>query len=102
MAKNIRPRGDGAVQSSDVPDQLVSQVGKAAVQILKLREILEADLAKTQSEEERQTLAAQVESAAVQVIDEQGITVEEYNEVLSAARQDPELEERVLLACRSN
>jgi hypothetical protein len=39
--------------------------------------------------------------AAVRAIDEQGLTIDEYNDVLSAARSDQELEERVLLACKA-
>jgi hypothetical protein len=94
-------RGDATLQSSDVSDQVVSQVGKAAVQILQLRQSLEDNMATAKTEDERQTLAIQVETAAVRAIDEQGLTVEEYNEVLAAARSDQELEERVLLACKA-
>jgi hypothetical protein len=103
MAKgNSNPqRSDTALQSSDVSDQLVSQVGKAAVEILKLRQLLEESMASAETEEERETLTSQVEVAAVRAIDEQGLTVEAYNEVLAAARSDHELEERVLLACKA-
>jgi hypothetical protein len=103
MAKgNSNPqRSDAALQSSDVSDQLVSQVGKAAVEILKLRQSLEESMASAETEEERETLTNQVEVAAVRAIDEQGLTVEAYNEVLAAARSDQELEERVLLACKA-
>jgi Domain of unknown function (DUF4168) len=103
MAKNKSEsqRGEAALQSSDVSDQVVSQVGKAAVEILKLRQSLEGNMATAQSDEERESLTSRVEMAAVRAIDEQGLTVEEYNEVLAAARSDQELEERVLLACRA-
>jgi conjugal transfer/entry exclusion protein len=94
-------RGDGTLQSSDVSDQVVSQVGKAAVQILKLRQSLEENMATARTEEERETLTSQVETAAVRAIDEQGLTIDEYNEVIAAARSDPELEERVLVACKT-
>ncbi|HEY7578649.1 MAG TPA: DUF4168 domain-containing protein [Acetobacteraceae bacterium] len=94
-------RGNGTLQSSDVTDQVVSQVGKAAVQILKLRQSLEDNMATAQTDEERDTLASQVEAAAVRAIDEQGLTVDEYNEVIAAARSDPDLEERVLVACKA-
>ena len=101
MAKGMSRHDDAALQSSDVSDQVVSQVGKAAVEILKLRQSLEENMATAQTEEERETLTSQVEMAAVRAIDEQGLTVEEYNEVLAAARSDQELEERVLLACKA-
>jgi uncharacterized protein DUF4168 len=94
-------RDDATLQSSDVSDQVVSQVGKAAVEILKLRQSLEESMATAQTEEERETLTNRVEVAAVRAIDEQGLTVEVYNEVLAAARSDQELEERVLLACKA-
>lgn len=99
--KSNAPRADGALQNADVSDQTVSQVGKAVAQILKLRQTLEEDIATAQTDEERQSLAVEVESAAVRAIDEQGLSVTEYNEVIGAAQEDPELEERVLLACRA-
>ena len=71
------------------------------MEIVKLRQSLEENIATAQTEEERQTLAGQVETAAVRAIGEQGLTVAEYNEVISAAQADPDLEERVLVACRS-
>jgi len=103
MAKNMSsiPRDDGNLQSVDVSDQTISQVGKAVVEIVKLRQSLEENIATAQTEEERQTLTSQVETAAVRAIGEQGLTVAEYNEVISAAQADPDLEERVLVACRS-
>lgn len=95
------PRDDGSLQSSEVSDQVISQVGKAVVQIVKLRQSLEEDMATAQTEEEKQTLTSHVETEAVRAIGEQGLTVAEYNEVIAAAQADPDLEERVLVACRT-
>jgi hypothetical protein len=101
MAKtNSAKQDNGALQSADIPDQTVSQVGKAVVQILKLRQTMESTMATAQTEEERQSIANEVESAAVGAISDQGLTVTEYNEVIAAAQSDSELEERVLVACR--
>jgi hypothetical protein len=103
MAKgtsNSEP-GDGILHSSDVPDQMVTQVGKAAMEIVKLRQSLEENMATAQSEEERETMTAQVEIAAVRAIGEQGLTVDEYNEVIAAAQSDPDLEQRVVIACKA-
>lgn len=103
MAK-INPGDSGqenALHSSDVPDQVVTQVGKAAVQIVKLRQTMEQNMATAQTDDERQTITEQVEVAAVRAIGEQGLTVAEYNSVISAAQSDSELEERVLDACRA-
>ena len=94
-------RDDETLRSGDVPDQTVAQVGKAVAQILKLRQTLEEHLATAQTEEERQSLAEEVESAAVQVIDDNGLTVTQYNQVIAGAQADSELEERVQTACRA-
>jgi hypothetical protein len=102
MAKGTsKQRGDRTLQSGDVSDQVVSQVGKAVVQIVKLRQSLEENIATAATDEEKETLTNEVETAAVRAIGEQGLTVAEYNEVIAAAQADPDLEERVLLACRS-
>jgi Domain of unknown function (DUF4168) len=103
MARNSlkTPREQDALQSVDVPDQVVSQVGKAAAEIVKLRQSLEENMATAQGEDEKQTLAAQVESEAVRAISDQGLTVDLYNQVITAAQADVELQERVLMACRA-
>jgi hypothetical protein len=94
-------RGDGTLQSSDVPDQVVSQVGRAAVELMKLRQSLEESMATAQTEEERETLTNQVEMAVLRAIGEQGLTVDQYNQVIAGAQSDPDLEQRVLVACKS-
>jgi hypothetical protein len=94
-------RDDETLRNGDVPDQTVAQVGKAVAQILKLRQSLEEHMATARTEEERQSLAEEVESAAVQAIDDNGLTVTQYNQVIAAAQADSELEERVLTACRT-
>ncbi len=93
--------GDGALRSADVPDETVSQVGKAVSEIIKLRQSLEENMATAQSEDERQSLANQAETAAVRAISDQGLTIDEYNEVITSAQADPDLEERVLTAYRA-
>ncbi len=103
MAKdnsNIQ-RSDATLQSDDISDEVVSQVSKAAVQILKLRQSFEENIAAAETDQERDALNDQVSVAAVQAIGEQGLSIDEYNDVIAAAQSDPELEERVLVACRA-
>jgi len=100
-AASNKPDGNATLTSDDVPDQTVAQVGKAVAEILKLRQSLEENMATAQTDEERQELAGQVESAAVRAIGDQGLTVAEYNQVITAAQADADLEERVLVACRT-
>ena len=103
MARTNPPMsaGDPALTSDDVSDHVVSQVGKAVVEIVRLRQSLEEGMATAETEEERAALTDRVEQAAMQAIDDQGLTVTEYNEVIAAAQGDADLEERVLAACRA-
>lgn len=94
-------QSDGLLQSSDVSDETVCHVGKAVAHILKLRQTLEENMATARTDEERQSIAEQVETAAVTAISDQGLSIDKYNQVIASARDDAELEERVLIACRA-
>lgn len=54
----------------------------------------------TTADEARETLANKARAAAEKVIDEQGITIQDYNAVLTAAETDEDLERRLLDAAR--
>jgi hypothetical protein len=99
--KSSAQQGDGLLQNNDVSDETVSHVGKAVAHILRLRQTLEENMATAHTDEERQNIAAHVETAAVAAISDQGLSVDEYNQVIASARDDAELEERVLIACRA-
>ena len=94
-------RPDSALQDADVPDQVVSQVGKAVAEIMKLRQSYVEVVATAETEEERQNLAGEIEDAAVRAISDQGLTVDQYNHVISATQADADLEERVMVAYRT-
>jgi hypothetical protein len=101
MAKNNAQRRDSAPQREEVPDQVVSQVGNAVAQIMKLRQSYAEDIATAESEEERQNLAGWIEDAAVRAISAQGLTVAQYNQIIAATQADADLEERVMVAYRT-
>jgi len=93
-------RSGGTLRSADVPDQTVSQVAKAVSEVVKLRQSLAETMATANTDEERQNMAEEAENAAARAISAQGITIAEYNEIITAAESDPELEERVMTAYR--
>ena len=94
-------RRDSAPQREDVPDLVVFQVGKALAGIMKVRQHFFEDRAIAETEEERQNLAGQIESAAVRaIISDQGLTVDQYNQIIAATQADADLEERVMVAYR--
>ena len=69
-SKSGLQHGNRALQNSNVSDQVVSQVGEATMEILRLRQTLEEDMATAETEKKRETLAMQVQSAAIRAIDE--------------------------------
>jgi hypothetical protein len=74
-------RKDSVPQREDVPDQVVSQVGKAVAEIMKVRQHFVEDMTTAATDEERQNLAGQIENAAVRAISDQGLTVDQYNQI---------------------
>jgi hypothetical protein len=89
------------MRNTDVADSTVLQVGKAVSAILKLRQSMEENMATALTDQERKNVTDQMEDAAMRAISDQGLSVAEYNEVITAAQSDPDLEERVLIAYRS-
>jgi hypothetical protein len=67
---------------------------------MKVRQSLEENMASARTDEERQSLTERADTAAVRAINEQGLSIVQYNAVISAAQSDPELQERVLTAYR--
>ncbi len=82
----------------DYPDEVISRVGRAAAQVAVINEGYAQRAAELQSDEERNTLTQRVEQALVQVISDEGLSVDEYNNVVLAAKDDPVLGERLATA----
>jgi hypothetical protein len=89
---------DGRPSSADISDDLVSKVGTAAVRVVEIRQSFTPRLVAAQSQAERDSVEQEATSALVEAISDQGLSVDEYNEVVAAAQADPELEERLLTA----
>jgi len=94
MDRGGMPPGD------NISDEVVSKVGKAVGRIAGIRQAHKAELGAAQTDGERQEVAQRVELEAIDVINGQGLSVEQYNEVITAADDDPDLEQRLLTAAR--
>ncbi len=89
---------DGRPSSADISDDMVSKVGTAAVRVVEIRQDFTPRIVAAHSQAERDGLEAEATTALVEAISEQGLSVDEYNEVVAAAQSDPELEQRLLSA----
>jgi 3-oxoacyl-[acyl-carrier-protein] synthase III len=101
MANSPKKRPDAAQPSADVSDEMVAKVGAAVGQVAVIRKEYTQRVQSAASDDEKEQLADQAEQAAVKAIDDQGISVSDYNRVVTAASDNPDLEERLLQAVRA-
>jgi hypothetical protein len=98
---SFQPRKtDGAQPGLEVPDDMVLKVGAAVGKLALIQQNYQTQVEAETAAPARQELADQAQRAAIEAIDAEGISVEEYNEVLSAAENDPALEARLIDAAR--
>ena len=92
----------GRRHSADVSDETVAKVGSAAVRVVEIRQSFTPRIVAARSQAERDGLEEEATAALVEAISDQGLSVEEYNEVVAAAQADPELEQRLLAAASAS
>jgi hypothetical protein len=96
------PQTPGAtIQQGDLSDAMVQKVGTALRQTVTIRQKYAERAQSTKSSEEQQVLATQAQSEMVQAISDQGLSVEQYNQVIQMAQADPTLKQRLLSAAQS-
>ncbi|HWC99882.1 MAG TPA: DUF4168 domain-containing protein [Candidatus Sulfopaludibacter sp.] len=83
-----------------IPQDLIKKVGGAVGQIARIQNDFATQAETETADDAREALAQRARAAAEQVIDEQGITVHDYNTVLAAAEGDQDLERQLLDAAR--
>lgn len=83
------------------PQDMVSRVGAAAGRVARIQQDYATKVEAETATDVREALASHARAAAEQAIDEQGISVDDYNAVLTAAETDEDLERRLLDAARA-
>ena len=83
-----------------ISEDMVTRVGSAAGRVARIQQDYAMQAEAEKATEAREALATRARAAAEQAIDEQGLSVQDYNAVLSAAETDQELEQRLLNAAR--
>ncbi|MEA2774167.1 MAG: hypothetical protein QOD93_7129 [Acetobacteraceae bacterium] len=83
-----------------VSQDIVTRVGWAAGHIARIQQELALQAEAETANDVREELASRARAAAEQAIDEQGMSIQEYNAVLTAAETDQDLEQRLLNAAR--
>jgi hypothetical protein len=93
---------DGTQPAGNVPEDMVLKVGAAVGKVALIQQNYQGQFEAEPEPAARRELADQAQRAAIEAIGAEGISVEEYNSVLSAAEGDPTLEERLLDAARAS
>jgi hypothetical protein len=83
-----------------VSDELVAKAGRAIGKIAQIREAFQERAEAAKTEQERQQLSQHADQAAAAAVSEQGLSVEQYNQVLAVADADTDVEERLLAAAQ--
>jgi hypothetical protein len=84
-----------------VSQDMVEKVGAAVGKVALIQREFAENVERKGPMANRDALAAQADKAVVDAIDALGISVEDYNAVVSAAEGDAELEERLIEAARA-
>jgi hypothetical protein len=83
-----------------VPQDMVTKVGSAAGRVAQIQQEYAMQAEAETATDVREELATKARTAAEQAIGEQGISIQDYNAVLSAAENNQDLEKRLLDAAR--
>jgi len=84
-----------------VSQEMVTRVGSAAGRVAQIQQDFVMQAEAETADDAREVLASQAREAAERAIGEQGISVDDYNAVLTAAETDQDLEQRLLDAARA-
>jgi len=83
-----------------ISQDMVTRVGSAAGLVARIQQDYATQAEAETADDVLQTLASNARAAAERAIDEQGITIQDYNSVLAAAETDEDLERRLVDAAR--
>ena len=90
----------GTLPGARPDDDIVTRVGAAAGRVARIQQEFTMRSRAESEPEVRDALARRARADAERVIDEQGLSVADYNAVLTAAETDEGLEQRLLEAAR--
>jgi hypothetical protein len=92
--QQLMPNHSG-LDASAISTEKINQFIRAYLQVVELIEQRESDLQSAETEPESLQIQQAIRAEAVERIQEEGITLQEYLQLLSLANIDPEFGERV-------
>lgn len=86
---------------TDISEDTVQKVGMALGQVTQIREEYTKRLALVETDDEKEAVASEAQDVMIQAVSDQGLSVGQFNAVVSAAEEDADLGQRVLAASRA-
>lgn len=91
-----QPAGVQLAQAQTYSDEKLQSFAMAALNVQQIRQDYTAQIQQAETEDERQQLAEAATQEMVDAVEsEPGISVEEYNEIIQASADNPELTDRI-------
>jgi hypothetical protein len=100
MAKATQPLTN-YTRNSEIPDSTVVKMGKALAEIAEVEQELASAVSVASTERDRMQLAEQADRAITDAVTDQGLSLIQFNQVVQAADEDPELRDRLTAAIRA-
>jgi len=91
-----------ATQAAPVSDVMVHRVGKAIRNVTMIRQQYTQRAQASNSPQARQTLDSEAQRDMAKAVSDQGLTLQQYDQVIQMAQADPTLQQRLLSVARSN
>lgn len=86
--------------SADVSDEEIESFAAAMSDVQQLGQEWTQRMEETEDQEELSEMQQQAQEEMIGAIEDHGMTVEEYNEIATAAQQDPELAQEIQAAAQ--
>ncbi len=100
---NVVQQAPGAsTQGNQVSDAMVHRVGKAIRNVTMVRQQYTQQAQASKSSQARQDLDTQAQRDMAKAVTDQGLTLQQYDQVIQMAQADPTLRQRLLSVARSN
>lgn len=94
-----QPRKPGAGQTANISDQKLDQAAVAIANVANLSESYQRQI-DAASPDDRPRIANEANAALEKAVTDQGLSVEEYNQIIKVAQNDPVVYDKILQRLR--
>jgi hypothetical protein len=89
-------------QADNVPEGTINKAAAALRRVSEIKQTYSQRLGGAKTQDELQTLQRQATDEAVKAIGDQGLTVDQYNQVIRQAQANPKLRDKLLAAAQAS